>query len=174
MPTSTKLMPGTSAPELTVKTIEGKTWDLANQAPENFTMVVFYRGLHCPICKTYLEELNQKIDHFARLGVESIAISGDSQERAQKTQNEWDISTLTVGYDFSIEDMRRWGLYISKGAFEKEPPLFGEPGLFLIRPDQEIYYIALNNAPFARPTFNDLLSGLDFILQKNYPNRGTE
>ncbi|WP_346291033.1 peroxiredoxin-like family protein [Sphaerothrix gracilis] len=172
MTTSTKLMPGTPAPELTVKTVAGKPWNLANQSPENFTMVVFYRGLHCPICKTYLEELEQKLDRFAQIGVEPIAISGDSAERAKETHSDWDVNALTVGYDFSIDDMRRWGLYISAGAADKEPDLFGEPALYLIRPTGELYYVGLNNAPFARPTFDDLLDGLDFILQNDYPTRG--
>lgn len=170
---STKLLPGTPAPELIVQTAQGKSWSLANQAPKNFTLIVFYRGVHCPICKTYLEELEQKLDRFAQLGVEPIAISGDSQERIEQTLNEWEIKALTIGYDLSIEAMRQWGLYISEGAAEKEPPLFGEPGLFLIRPNQEVYYVALNNAPFARPRFDDVLSGLEFILQKDYPTRGT-
>jgi len=60
--------------------------------------------------------------------------------------------------------MRNWGLYLSHAAFDYEPEIFAELGLFLIKPDQTLYYVALNNAPFARPRFEDLLGGLQFIL----------
>lgn len=171
---ATKLMPGTTAPDLEIDTLEGRKWKLGEQTPQNFTMIVFYRGLHCPLCKSYLMDLEDKLDRFNELGIEAIAVSGDSQERARKSQQEWGLSKMTLGYGQSFESMRRWGLYISKGFQESEPPLFGEPGLFLVRSDRSIYYIALNNTPFARPPLDQLLGGIDYVLNKNYPTRGTE
>ncbi|MEM7305654.1 MAG: hypothetical protein AAF682_03235 [Planctomycetota bacterium] len=41
-----KLLPRTSAPELSVRTTKGDTWTLSEQSPASFTMVVFYRGHH--------------------------------------------------------------------------------------------------------------------------------
>lgn len=46
----TPLIPRQPVPALEVATVGGGTWKLADQTPENFTMVVFFRGLHCPIC----------------------------------------------------------------------------------------------------------------------------
>ena len=43
------LKPRQPVPALDVDTLNG-SWSLAAQNPENFTMAVFYRGLHCPIC----------------------------------------------------------------------------------------------------------------------------
>lgn len=40
------IVPGTATPELTVDTVGGGTWTLADQSPENFSLVVFYRGFH--------------------------------------------------------------------------------------------------------------------------------
>ena len=54
---SQKLMPDSQAPALSLPLVGGGTWTLANQSPKNFTMVIFYRGLHCPVCKMYLEKL---------------------------------------------------------------------------------------------------------------------
>ncbi len=51
------VIPQQEVPVLKVKTVNGMKWDLRDQQPENFTLVVFYRGLHCPVCKKYLEEL---------------------------------------------------------------------------------------------------------------------
>lgn len=168
-----KLTPKQTAPQLSVATVNGETWTLAEQNPPNYTMIVFYRGLHCPICKSYLADLEDKLSQFKNLGVEAIAISGDNLEKAQQAKTEWGLDNLTVGYGQTLESMREWGLYISKAAFDYEPEIFAEPGLFLVKPDKTLYYVALNNAPFARPRFDDVLGGLEFILSKNYPTRGT-
>ena len=170
--TSTKLLTGIAAPALEVSTLNGQIWRLAEQKPQNYTMVVFYRGLHCPLCKAQLVELDQKLGQFADLGIEVIAISGDSLERAQQSQHDWDLKNLLVGYDLSEETMRRWGLYLSHGAFDNEPKLFSEPAIFLIKPCGKIAFSMISNTPFARPRLDDLIGGLDYILQNNYPIRG--
>jgi peroxiredoxin len=171
---TTKLLTGTHVPELEVKTLDGKLWKLSERKPQNLTMVVFYRGWFCPICRSYLAELERLLEDFTKLGVEAIAISGDSQAAAQKSIQEWGIQNLIIGYEASIDLFRRWGLYISKGAFEKEPPLFCEPGFFLVKPDGTLFYAAVNSAPFGRPSISDMLSAIEFILKKNYPVRGTD
>ena len=56
-----KLMPRQKTPELKVKRLSGDVWDLDTVQPENFTLVVFYRGLHCPVCRTYIGELDRLI-----------------------------------------------------------------------------------------------------------------
>ena len=170
--TSTKLLTGTAAPTLEVKTLNGQVWRLADQKPQNYTMVVFYRGLHCPLCEEQLVEFDQKLGQLADLGIEVIAISGDSLERAQQSQHNWKLKNLLVGYDLSEEAMRRWGLYLSHGAFENEPALFSEPAIFLIKPCGKIAFSMISNTPFARPRLDDLIGGLDYILQNNYPIRG--
>ena len=70
-----KLTPNQTAPTLTVPTVNGKTWTLADETPPNYTMIVFYRGLHCPICQTYLADLEDKLDQFKDLGLELSAPS---------------------------------------------------------------------------------------------------
>ena len=46
----TSLVPRQPVPELRVPAVDGGAWKLSECTPENFNMVVFYRGLHCPIC----------------------------------------------------------------------------------------------------------------------------
>jgi peroxiredoxin len=172
--TSTKLQTGVLAPSLEVQTVDGQVWKLADQHPQNYTVILFYRGLHCPICKQQLGELEQRLEEFKKLGVKAIAISGDSYDRAQATKQEWKIPNVTIGYGLSVESMRRWGLYISKGASEKEPSLFNEPALFLLKPDRTVAYAVINSGPFDRPHLSDVVEGIDFILKNQYPIRGTE
>ncbi len=171
---TTKLLTGTQVPKLEVKTLDGKVWKLSEQKPQNFTLIIFYRGWFCPICHSYLAEFERLLDDFTKLGVKVIAISGDCQADAQKSIQEWGLQNLTVGYEGSTDLFRSWGLYISKGEFEKEPPLFCEPGFFLVKPDGTLFYAAANSAPFGRPSISDMLSAIEFILNKNYPVRGTD
>lgn len=173
----TPLFPRQPVPALSLPTVGGGMWDLSAQSPENFTLVVFYRGLHCPICATYLGDLNKKIDQFTQRGVSVFVTSSDEQARAEEAKEKWGLDQLTLGYDLTLEQARKWGLYISttKGMTSigvEEPKLFAEPGLFLIRPDGTLYFGTVQTMPFARPAFADILGALDFVIKNDYPARG--
>ena len=169
--------PRAQVPPLELPTLEGGVWKISEQQPKNFTMIVAYRGLHCPICRGYLKELDRSVPELGKRGVEVIAISGDSQERAQRTREEWELEQLTIGYGLSLETARSWGLYISKGKGQtsigvEEPEYFAEPGLFLVKPQGTLYAAVINTMPFARPRIQDVLAGLDFVIPHDYPVRG--
>ncbi|GGG47668.1 peroxiredoxin-like family protein [Bizionia arctica] len=166
------IRPQEQAPELQLKVIGGETWNLAKQNPKNFTMVVFYRGIHCPVCKKYTEELQNLKSKYNELGVDIIAVSMDTEAKARKAKMDWDIADIPIGYELTEEQAKAWNLYLSKGVKDAEPQLFSEPGLFLIRPDNEIYYIALNSQPFGRPELSSFVKSIDFIVSKDYPSRG--
>ena len=83
----TPVMPRQQAPKLEIDLVGGGTWNLADQTPENFTLVVVYRGYHCPICKNYLGDLQGKLDDFAAKGVNVIVLSSDDKERAGHKPN---------------------------------------------------------------------------------------
>ena len=171
------LVPRKTVPPLEVDTLSGKRWSLASRRPERFTMAVFYRGLHCPVCRTYIRELDRLQGEFAKRGVDVLALSTDSRERAQETKSRWGLQNLDLGYGLSIEDARRWGLFVSMSrgmtsAGVEEPAQFNEPGLFLVRPDAKLYWSSVSSMPFARPHFNEILQGIDFVVSNDYPARG--
>ncbi len=171
------LKPRTKSPELEIETLDEGQWRLSDQKPENFTMIVAYRGLHCPICRTYLSELDRNAEEFGKRGVEVIAVSTDTLERAAQTKDEWKLRNLRIGYGLSIPKAREWGLYISSSrgktsAGVVEPDQFNEPGVFLIKPDQTLYASSVATMPFARPHFKEVLAAIDFIVEKDYPARG--
>lgn len=166
------LKPQDPVPELNVARVNGQSWNLREQQPEHFTLIVFYRGLHCPICKRYLNDLQSLLDDFRAKGVEPIAISSDTQERAEQTAKDWSIDALPLGYGLSLETAREWGLFISAGIKPEEPSLFSEPGLFLVRPDGTLYAASIQTMPFARPSFKELAGALDFVIKQDYPARG--
>ena len=171
------LLPRKPVPSLEMETVGGGHWSLAAQDPKNFTMVVFYRGLHCPICHRYTNELNGMIEEYNKRGVATVIASTDSKDRAAEAKEKWGLPNLTVGYGVSIEKAREWGLYVSTGrgktsAGIEEPALFAEPGIFLVKPDATLYWASVSTMPFARPHFSDIAGAIDFAVSKNYPARG--
>ncbi len=166
------MKPNQPVPALDVPLVGGGRFRLSERRPPLFTMVVFYRGYHCPICKTYLRDLDGRLAEFAQLGVEAAAVTSDAEERAVKTVSEWGLTHLPVGYGLDLEAGRAWGLYVSGAISDKEPARFIEPGLFLVRPDGTLYAGAVQTMPFARPGFGDVLGAVRFIKERNYPARG--
>ena len=70
MSTIAPLMPAQPVPDLSVATTDGGTWRLSARNPKNFSLIVVYRGLHCPICKKYLLQFQDSLGDFAERGVD--------------------------------------------------------------------------------------------------------
>ncbi|WP_419908185.1 peroxiredoxin-like family protein [Hoeflea sp.] len=171
------LMPRQKTPDLSVPTLSGETFDLSQEKSERGVVICFYRGLHCPICANYLKELEKLTPAFAERGVTTIAISSDGHERTQAMAEKIEAKSLRFGYDLALSKAREWGLYISTSRGKtsigiEEPALFSEPGLFMVTPEQTLYYGSVQTMPFVRPHFSELVGALDFAIEKNYPARG--
>ncbi len=164
--------PQQPAPPLAVRLTGGETWTLAEQRPDAFTMVLFYRGLHCPVCQAQLREIGRRVDELTERGIEPIAISGDTEARALEARREWGLDRLRVGFGLDEAAMREWGLFVSAAIKDGEPALFNEPGLFLVRPDGSVFYEAITSMPWGRPRLDDVLGGVDFVIEQDYPARG--
>lgn len=171
------LIPRQKTPALAVDTLAHGRFDIATDKPERFTLVCFYRGLHCPICGNYLKELERLTPEFAKRGVTTVAISADDQERARAMADKIGASALRIGYGLPLSVAKDWGLYFSTSRGKtsigiEEPKLFSEPGVFLVRPDQTLYYASVQSMPFVRPNFAELVQAVDFVVAKDYPARG--
>ncbi|WP_438725691.1 peroxiredoxin-like family protein [Parasphingorhabdus sp. DH2-15] len=166
------LLPRTKTPDLELPLTQGGTFSLSDNDAENFTLLIFYRGKHCPICGIQLKETQQQLDELAKRGIKAVAISMDDKERAEDSAKSWGIDNLPLAYGLNEEQARSYGLYISEGISEKEPARFSEPGMFLVRPDQSLYFASVQTMPFTRPALNALLMGIDYALKNDYPARG--
>lgn len=164
--------PKNTAPDLQFQLLNGNQWNLADQNPDNFTLVVFYRGLHCPLCKKYLQQLQELLPEFEQRGVNVVAVSMDTEKRARLSRQKWELSNLTLGYDLSEKSARDWALYLSAGVKDGEPDEFSEPGLFLIDNNNKVYYSAINSNPWGRPYLPSFVKAVDYIVQSGYPARG--
>ncbi len=171
------LMPRQKTPDLKLPTLDHGMFDLSNDTSERGTVVCFYRGLHCPLCALYLAEFEKRVGDFAERGVKSIAISSDGEDRTRQMSDKVGGTKLRFGYDLSLETARAWGLYISTSRGKtsigiEEPALFSEPGLFMVTPEQTLYYGSTQTMPFVRPHFSELVGALDFAIANDYPARG--
>ena len=169
------LTPAAIFPDIAVATLAGGVTKLGapNHERGDWKLIVVYRGKHCPICKTYLTELNGMLSDFAAIDVDVIAVSADPEEKAKASADAIGY-TGTIGYDLGIAQMAQLGVFISdpRSPEETDRP-FAEPATFVVRADGMLQIVDVSNAPFARPALKGLLGGLTFIRQKDYPVRGT-
>lgn len=173
----TPLFPRQPIPKLKLPLLDGGTFNLASEKPAHFTLVVFYRGLHCPICKAQLKDLEAKLPEFEKRGVAVVTVSSDEKPRAEQAKEQWGLSNLRVAYGLDLSTARAWGLYVSTGrgatsAGVIEPALFSEPAIYLVRADGTLHFGSVQTMPFARPHFAEILSAIDFVVAKDYPARG--
>ncbi|MHB8718662.1 MAG: peroxiredoxin family protein [Candidatus Dormibacteria bacterium] len=162
--TARPVVPGREAPVFECDLLDGTRFRLADRRPENFTMVVFYRGNHCPVCRLQLRDLDRRFDNFAARGVEIVAVSADERHRAERSQREWPVGRVRLGFGITIAQARAWGLYISDAYGADMPSQFSEPGVFLVSRDGILQYAAVTSMPFGRPRADDLLPGIDYLL----------
>lgn len=171
------LIPRQPVPALDLPLSGGGRFTLAVVPAPTFNLLVFYRGLHCPLCAKYLIELERLHDDFVARGVVPLAISSDNAERAAAMAQKVAAQKLRFAHDLPLAVARQWGLTISTGRGQtsigiEEPALFAEPGLFLVRPDGTLYWGSTQSMPFARPHFDDILGAIDFVVKNDYPARG--
>ena len=153
----------------------GGLWTLAQEQPAKLTLLAFYRGAFCPVCRTWLADFERLLPEFDKRGVSVIALSCDKPEAAQKSKEDWGLKNLRVGHGLGIEEARKAGLYISEGrgvnpaTGQKEPRLFTEPGVLAVTPQGLLYAAWTQSVPYARPHLAEILTALDNFIARGLP-----
>lgn len=177
----TRIIPGDTMPALEARLAgKGVKWSLAQEAPEKLALLAFYRGIFCPICRVWIADLDRLVPQFEKRGVSVIALSADRKEGAEKAIGGWGLKHLRVGYGLDPEDARKAGLYVSHGrgmnasTGQKEPRLFVEPAILLVKPTGELYAAWIQSTPYARVHLAEILTAVDNFTATNLPPpRGT-
>lgn len=170
-----RVIPGDTMPAIDARLVGGGRWALAQEKPAKLALLAFYRGAFCPICRTWLADLDRLVPEFEKRGVSVIALSCDRKDAAEKSAKDWGLKRLRVGYKLDVEDARKAGLYISEGrglnptTGVKEPMLFAEPGLLLVTPEGELYAAWIQSAPYARVHLSEVLTAVDNFIAKDLP-----
>lgn len=171
-----RVIPGDTMPAIDARLAGGGRWALAREKAEKLALLAFYRGVFCPVCRGWLADLDRLVPEFERRGVSVIALSCDRKDGAEKAVAEWGLKNLRVGYKLDPEDARRAGLYISEGrgispvTGQKEPMLFSEPGILLVRPEGELYAAWIQSTPYSRPHLAEVLAAVDNFLARDLPD----
>ena len=171
------ILPKTSAPTLSLPLVQGGTTDdlaLGTGADGRFTLLVFYRGLHCPVCRVQLREIDEHMDELREAGVgRVVAVSMDTLKRATISVTDWELARLPIANGLTEEAARIWGLFISSGFKAGEPERFSEPGMFVLDADNTVFWSSISSMPFGRMPVKAIISGLNFVTETDYPARGT-
>ncbi len=170
------LTPTHTAPSLSLPLVGGGSADdlaLGTGADGRFSLVVFFRGLHCPVCRKQVGELDRRLGDLREAGVGRVlAVSMETSERSAQLVQEWHLGDLPVAHGLSEASAREWGLFVSTAIKDGEAPLFNEPGVFVLDADGTVYWSNVPSMPFRRPALDDVLAGLQFAQQQDYPARG--
>lgn len=170
-----KLHAGAAFPSINVALSKDESIPLGvpvNQG--SWQLVLVYRGRHCPLCTKYLNQLQTYKEQLSALGVDIIAVSGDSEAQLREHRSRLDVD-FPIAYGLSLEQMKTLGLYISDPRSEQETDHpFAEPGLFIVNEHGTIQVVDISNNPFVRPELQALVNGIAWIRDpdNNYPIRG--
>ncbi|MEQ8877195.1 MAG: redoxin domain-containing protein [Phycisphaerales bacterium] len=161
--TTPKLSAGSVFPAIDLPVLSGGTRSLSTpREGYDWQLTIVYRGKHCPLCTTYLKELNDLLPDFAAHGTDVLAVSADSEARAAAHMEEV-APEFDVAHGLTIPQMQQLGLYISgtQNGRDVEAP-FAEPGLFVIDDTGRLQIIDISNVPFARPDLKWIAKGIGF------------
>jgi len=137
-----------------------------------WTLLIVYRGDHCPRCKTYVARLHELAAGYAEREVDLRLASMDSEDIARRNMDEngW---TLPVAHSLSIAECQQLALYLTDHEPGNEQAgVYAEPGLFLINPEGLTQVIATSNSPSVRPDLEVVLDGIIGTQDRNLPIRG--
>jgi peroxiredoxin len=169
-----KLSAGTQFPNIELTDATAKTVTLTKASNNKWSLIIIYRGFHCPICLKYLNALAEYTDKLEELNIDLVAVSADSIAQLDKMKEKGLKVNFPILTGLTVDQMKQLGLYISDPMSDSETDhVFAEPGLFLVNPKGTTVMIEIANAPFIRPDLEQLVSGIEFALGKDYPIRGT-
>ncbi len=169
----TPALTGTTIPNATVKTIEGKTVEIKNIISQKPTVLIFYRGGWCPYCNAHLAELQKTEDQLVEIGYQILAVSPDQPEILKESISKHDLSytllsdspmnlTKAFGLAFKVDEgtvaqYKKSGIDLEENS-GYDHHLLPVPAVYLINPDGLITFQYVNPNYKTRINSNVLLS----------------
>ncbi|MFN4282936.1 MAG: redoxin domain-containing protein [Alphaproteobacteria bacterium] len=149
---------GAALPPLSLPLVGGGTFTLNAPPPVSYTLLVFYRGLHCRRCPAHLASFQAALGDFVALGATVVAVSSDDAARAAESAKAWGIDRLPIAYGFPVADAAAWGLYVSEAAKPGDPARFTEPAFFCVDHKGRLDSAAINTGPRLRVSAAEALA----------------
>jgi peroxiredoxin len=98
---------GNRAPELSGTLANGDSFRLADEAGGRHVLV-FYRGLHCGLCRVRLEQLGTNLSGYERQGARVVAVTLDSPESSRALAEQLDLRFSILSTDSLA--FETWGI----------------------------------------------------------------
>lgn len=134
---------------------------------QRLLILVFYRGFHCSICNRYINRWGAYYPEFKQIGVEVIAVSTDTEAKAEQARREWFTGDLPIAHSFSLEEGKKLGLFVGHGTNPGEPEEYLQPGLFVLSPKLDELAVSIQSTAYARPDINALFVDLNQKLESH-------
>jgi peroxiredoxin len=109
---------GLAIPKLTLKTVDGKDFDLNAAVTKQPTILIFYRGGWCPFCNAQMVGLQAEQKDFTEADYQLLAITPDKPEELAKSIATHSL-TYTLLSDSDATAIRAFGL-----AFKVDDPTY--------------------------------------------------
>lgn len=153
------VLTGTTIPNATVKTVDGKSVSVNELVSQKPTVLIFYRGSWCPYCNKHLAELQQTEQKLVDMGYQILAVSPDRPEMLKESVSKHDLQytllsdspmnlTKAFGLAFKVDEstVKRYkgmGIDLEKNS-GYDHHLLPVPAVYLINPDGLITFQYVN------------------------------
>jgi peroxiredoxin len=98
---------GERAPPLSGVAADGRDYELRPARGES-TVIVFFRGFHCGLCRVRLQELQMNLDEYQASGARVVAVTPDEPTQVQRAVEELGLGFPVVSADSAV--LASWGL----------------------------------------------------------------
>lgn len=111
---------GDRVPSATLRTVDGKPFDLEAQIARAPTVLIFYRGGWCPFCNRQMTGLQGIVDDLKASGYQLLAISPDLPEKLRQSVDKHAL-TYTLLSDPEVKAIKAFGLAfrVDDGTYQR-------------------------------------------------------
>jgi peroxiredoxin len=103
------LAKGMAVPDVTLRTVDGKSFSLKTETDAKPTVIIFYRGGWCPYCNAHLADVQKAEKDLLAMGYQILAISPDTAKALRSTMDN-DKLTYTLLSDADMQATGAFGL----------------------------------------------------------------
>jgi peroxiredoxin len=100
---------GASVPDVTLRTVDGKSFSLRAETTAKPTVIIFYRGGWCPYCNAHLADVQKSEKDLLAMGYQILAICPDRASALRATMDD-DKLTYTLLSDADMQATGAFGL----------------------------------------------------------------
>jgi len=146
VPTQTHSLLRGSAPDFSLKDVDGKEWQMSQHLGDGPIVLVFYYGYHCDHCVSQLFGLHKDIEKFRELGATVAAISGDPPELTRRRFKKYGAFDFPVLSDTGNTVAKLYGTHVPDPKGKDDGDLMH--GTFIISREGRIVWANRGDEPF--------------------------